>query len=142
MLLMSVSDTEDMRSIIFWIMGSLEEPKWSLILLALFISIAGLVVSYFFSVRLNALALGEEEAKHLGINTESTKRFLFVVASMITGCCVSNQWNDWFRRSGGATLCANAGRAGPSYSDDQFLSFRGCFPGGQRYHRTYHYPAA
>lgn len=89
MLMMSISRSEDLHGIIFWIMGSLEEPKWSLIKLALGVSLLGLVVSYFFSVRLNALSLGEEEARHLGIDTEATKRYLFIIASMITGCCVS-----------------------------------------------------
>jgi len=89
MLLMAISRAEDLQGIIFWIMGSLEEPKWSLINLAIGVSLLGLVLSYFLSVRLNALALGEEEARHLGINTETTKRFLFIIASLITGCCVA-----------------------------------------------------
>jgi iron complex transport system permease protein len=89
MLMMAISRAEDLQGIIFWIMGSLEEPKWSLIKLAIGVSLLGLVMSYFLSVRLNALALGEEEARHLGINTETTKRFLFIIASLITGCCVA-----------------------------------------------------
>ena len=35
------------------------------------------------------MALGEEEAVHLGVNTEKVKKILFVLASIITGCCVS-----------------------------------------------------
>jgi iron complex transport system permease protein len=89
MLFMAISRSEDLQGIIFWIMGSLNEPKWSLINLAIGVSLLGLVLSYFLSVRLNALALGEEEARHLGINTETTKRFLFIIASLITGCCVA-----------------------------------------------------
>jgi iron complex transport system permease protein len=89
MLMMAISRTEDLHGIIFWIMGSLEEPKWSLIKLAIGVSLLGLVLSYFLSVRLNALALGEEEARHLGINTETTKRLLFIIASLVTGCCVA-----------------------------------------------------
>lgn len=89
MLLMAISRTEDLHGIIFWVMGSLEEPKWSLIYLAIGVSLLGLMLSYFLSLRLNALALGEEEAKHLGIDTETTKRFLFIIASLITGCCVA-----------------------------------------------------
>ncbi|UCH97446.1 MAG: iron chelate uptake ABC transporter family permease subunit, partial [Candidatus Aminicenantes bacterium] len=27
--------------------------------------------------------------RHLGIDTESTKRYLFILASMLTGCCVA-----------------------------------------------------
>jgi iron complex transport system permease protein len=89
MLFMALSRTEDLHGIIFWIMGSLEEPNWLLIKVAVLVSIFGLVVSYFFCFRLNALSLGEEEAQHLGINTERTKRQLFILASILTGCSVA-----------------------------------------------------
>jgi len=89
MLIMSISRIEDLHGIIFWIMGSLEEPNWFLIKLALWISVAGLLVSYFFCFDLNALSLGEEEALHLGINIEKTKRILLIIASLLTGFSVS-----------------------------------------------------
>ncbi|MCM8826452.1 MAG: iron ABC transporter permease [Candidatus Omnitrophica bacterium] len=89
MLLMAISEIEDFHGIIFWIMGSLEEPNWILIKLVLSLSILGLVTSYFFCFDLNALSLGEEEALHLGINVERTKKFLFLLASLLTGFSVS-----------------------------------------------------
>jgi len=89
MLIMSICHTEDLHGIIFWIMGSLEEPNWFLIKLTLIASILGLVISYLFCFDLNALTLGEEEAQHLGINIERTKRLLFILTSLITGCSVS-----------------------------------------------------
>ncbi len=89
MLMMSIAETEELHGIVFWIMGSLEEPRSELIKLTLIVAALGLVASYFFSFKLNALGLGEEEARHLGINTETTKRFLFVIASVLTGCCVA-----------------------------------------------------
>ena len=70
MLIMAVSRTEDLHGIIFWIMGSLEEPSWFLIKLMLSVAIFGLAVSYLFCHDLNALSLGEEEALHLGVNIE------------------------------------------------------------------------
>ena len=89
MLIMAISRTEDIHGIVFWIMGSLEEPNWALIQLAVIIAVLGLIASYFFCFDLNALSLGEEEALHLGINTERSKRFLFITASLVTGCSVS-----------------------------------------------------
>ena len=38
---------------------------------------------------LNALALGEEEVTHLGLNVPKTKRILFLIASILTGFSVS-----------------------------------------------------
>ncbi|MCM8819937.1 MAG: iron ABC transporter permease, partial [Candidatus Omnitrophica bacterium] len=89
MLLMAISGIEDLHGIIFWIMGSLEEPNWILIKLILSLSICGLVVSYLFCFELNAFSLGEEEALHLGINVERTKKFLFLLASLLAGFSVS-----------------------------------------------------
>ncbi|MCK5534870.1 iron ABC transporter permease [bacterium] len=89
MLIMAVSHTENLHGIIFWIMGSLETPNFLLVKLSLIISIFGLIGSYFFCLVLNAFALGEEEALHLGINVEKNKRLLFVLASVLTGFSVA-----------------------------------------------------
>ncbi len=89
MLIMAVTRTEDLQGIIFWIMGSLEEPDTSLIRAMLLISLGGLIISLFFSVDLNAFSLGEEEAFHLGVPVERVKKILFLLASFLTGCCVS-----------------------------------------------------
>lgn len=89
MLVMALSRAEDLHGIIFWIMGSLEEPDWFLIKLMLFASLAGLAAAYIFWKDLNALRLGEEEAAHLGVDTERAKRSLFILASLLTGCAVS-----------------------------------------------------
>ncbi|MCX5886556.1 MAG: iron ABC transporter permease [Proteobacteria bacterium] len=89
MLIMSVSSMEDLQGIVFWIMGSLEEPNWLLIQVVLWVSVSGLVISYLFCLDLNALSLGDEEAQHLGIKVESTKRLLFILSSLLTGLSVS-----------------------------------------------------
>ncbi len=89
MLIMAISHSEDLQGIVFWIMGSLDEPDMLLIKISLAGSIGGLIISYFFCLDLNAFALGEEEAAHLGVNTEKTKQILFIIASILTGLSVS-----------------------------------------------------
>ena len=89
MFLMAISSAENLQGIVFWMMGSLDEPNLALIRVALGASFTGLVLSYFFVKPLNALRLGETKAKHLGINTEITLRILFIVASLLTGICVA-----------------------------------------------------
>lgn len=89
MLILSMSRSEDIHGIIFWVMGSLEEPNEFLINMTVVCSLVGLVAAYLFSVNLNALALGEEEAMHLGVNVDRTKKVFFVIASVLTGICVS-----------------------------------------------------
>jgi iron complex transport system permease protein len=89
MFFLAVSGAEELRGIIFWIMGSLEQTNWLLIKAAAWISLAGLIIAYCFSIPLNGLSLGEEEAQGLGINTEKAKRALFLLTSALTGMSVS-----------------------------------------------------
>lgn len=89
MLLMAVSRAEDLHGIVFWIMGSLDESNPFLVRVALWVSLSGLVFSHLYAVDLNALALGEEEAIHLGVDVVKTRRILFLIASLLTGLSVS-----------------------------------------------------
>lgn len=89
MFLLSIATTENMHNIIFWTMGSLEEPNMNLIQMMLFGSLIVFVICHFFAHALNALRLGEDEAVHLGINVSLTVRVLFILTSLLTGLCVS-----------------------------------------------------
>jgi len=89
MLLISLTARDNMHGIIFWIMGSLDEPNMLLIGFAAIASILGLVFSYFFAHSLNALRLGETKALSLGINSTYSIRVLFVFASLLAGISVS-----------------------------------------------------
>ena len=64
MLLMATTSSENLHGIIFWIMGSLDEPDMSLIHITLALSVCSLIVSYLFVQPLNALRLGEEKGTH------------------------------------------------------------------------------
>ena len=88
MFLMSVSNAEEVHNIIFWIMGSLEESNNTLIELMFYTSIAGLFITHLFAHQLNALRLGEEKARHLGVNAGLTIKILFIILSLLTGLCV------------------------------------------------------
>ena len=89
MFLMAITSSDNLHGIVFWIMGSLDEPDNGLIKLTFFSSLVVLFVSYLFVQPLNALRLGEEKAMHLGINTNVTIRVLFLLASLLAGICVS-----------------------------------------------------
>lgn len=88
-LVLAVSSSDDLHSIIFWIMGSLEQPAGPIIFVVLGVALTCLFLSYCFSLHMNALSLGEEEASHLGINTERAKTVLFLMAAILTGVSVS-----------------------------------------------------
>lgn len=89
MFLMSLVSADDLHTIIFWTMGSLDEPNTTLINFVLVLTLSGLLLSWLFARPLNALRLGETKAFHLGINTSVTIRLLFVLASLLTGTCVA-----------------------------------------------------
>ncbi len=89
MLLMAVTSSENLHGIIFWIMGSLDEQDMSLITITMMLSVISLVISYLFVQPLNALRLGEEKARHLGINTDVIIKLLFLMASLLAGVCVA-----------------------------------------------------
>jgi iron complex transport system permease protein len=89
MFLLAITTSENLHGIIFWIMGSLDEPNTALIRLTLTSSLVILLLSYLFVKPLNALRLGEEKAQHLGINTNVSIRILFLLASLLAGICVS-----------------------------------------------------
>ena len=89
MLLMSITAVDNIHGIVFWIMGSLSQSSpvmmWSIVGLSLLC----LFVSYVFVMPLNALRLGEEKARHLGINANTTIRILFIITSLLAGACVA-----------------------------------------------------
>ena len=89
MFLMSITTTDNIQNIVFWVMGSLDESNVPLISIVFYTSISGLILTIFFAQPLNALRLGEVKAKHLGINTNVTIKLLFLVASLLTGVAVS-----------------------------------------------------
>jgi len=89
MLIISLSKSEQMHSIMFWTMGSLEEPNLALVYSLLIVSLLGCLITSIYSVDLNILSLGEEDAFHLGLHVERIRNVLLITASILTGFCVS-----------------------------------------------------
>jgi iron complex transport system permease protein len=89
MLLMATAKSEDLHGIIFWIMGSLNETNTALVRLVIITALATLAAAYLHAPTLNAMRLGLEPATQLGVNTARGVRTLFLLASLVTGVCVS-----------------------------------------------------
>lgn len=86
--LISVSPNEAMHGMLWWLLGSLHVYDLRLLLLISGIVTFGIISIFVLSQDLNAISIGEEEAIHLGINTETLKKILFLITSMITGAVV------------------------------------------------------
>jgi iron complex transport system permease protein len=80
---------EKVGIIIFWLMGSFVGRTWTDMILALAVTLPGLLVILYFSRDLNIMALGPRTAASLGIETGKTRKILLVWASLITAICVS-----------------------------------------------------
>ena len=89
MFLMSITSRDNLHSIVFWMMGSLNESDNTLIIVMIALSLFCLIISYLFAMPLNALRLGEDKARHLGFNANSVIRILFILTSLLTGACIA-----------------------------------------------------
>jgi len=89
--IVSSSTDEALRGLMWWIWGSLDIYDVKLVSLVSAIVISGTAAIYAFAQDLNAMSIGEEEAKHLGIDTEAVKKILFLATALITASlvCVS-----------------------------------------------------
>jgi len=85
----SVASGEAARSMLFWMMGSLSEATPLRVLALCPYAAAGLVVLAASASRLNLFVVGEENAAALGVDTERTKRIVFLSASLLTGAAVA-----------------------------------------------------
>lgn len=89
MLIMSLAKSSDLKRIIFWSMGSISEPPLMRSIYLLILAVIGLILSYTLCIKLNAMMLGEEEARILGINTKKVKRCVIILTSVLTGTVIS-----------------------------------------------------
>ncbi|TBR19153.1 iron ABC transporter permease, partial [bacterium] len=86
--LVSISGNEAMHSLTWWLWGSLQVLDFKLFLIVSVIVFFGILIIYLFSQDLNAISIGEEDALHLGINSEQVKKVLILVTSLITASLV------------------------------------------------------
>lgn len=87
--LLEVIAGSELPAIVFWLMGGFSTVSWTDIWAVLPFIIIGIVAAYFYVRDLNLLALGEDQAQHLGLNVEKVKQILLVLASMVTAAAVS-----------------------------------------------------
>ena len=82
-------DNEGIRTVNFWMMGSLAGAEWSNIILPIAISVIPLI--YFFTQyrNLNLMVLGDETSITLGLNIEKHRKIYMILSSLITGVIVS-----------------------------------------------------
>ncbi len=83
--------TNELPSIVFWLMGSLASARYQDILIAGLPMLVGIVGLVAVRWRINVLSMGDKEAHTLGINTKMNKGIVIVCATLATAgaVCVS-----------------------------------------------------
>ncbi|MBO6575862.1 MAG: iron ABC transporter permease [Rhodothermales bacterium] len=78
-----------MRAVLYWLMGSLSATRWSMLATPALVAVLGSVVLAGLSRPLDALLMGEEPARALGVPVERMKHLLIVLAALMTGVMVA-----------------------------------------------------
>lgn len=80
---------EKVKSIVFWTMGSLSGSNYThvMILTAALAIGGGIILRY--AEELNAFAIGENNARHIGVNVKRVKLVILITVSALIGVCVS-----------------------------------------------------
>ena len=78
-----------MPSIVFWLLGSLNNVSGADIAIAGPLILAGIAGLVLIRWRINIVSLGEEEARALGVHTERIRAGVIICATVISACAVS-----------------------------------------------------
>lgn len=79
------SSAEQLQKFTFWSLGNLGNLSWPSIALLSICVLIGLLLSLFCIKSLNALLLGENYARSLGINFKKTRLIILIATSILTG---------------------------------------------------------
>ena len=80
-----IASDEQLRSIQFWLLGSLGGARWSAVALVGTITFIAVTAGIAMARPLNAIALGEAQASMLGVDVERVKRLCVVITAMAVG---------------------------------------------------------
>lgn len=80
---------EKIKSITFWTMGSLSGSNYTHVLLLLGALILCGSVILRYARELNAFSVGEDNARHVGVDVKRVKLVIMIAVSVLIGVCVS-----------------------------------------------------
>ena len=75
--------------ITYWLMGSLSGAKWADIGFVLLPMLAGLIPLLLLRWQLNVITMGDDEARAMGVNPQSIRRWIAICATLVTASAVS-----------------------------------------------------
>lgn len=84
-----IADNDMLRRISLWRMGGLDAADYSRVSIVAAVTLVIFLVLPRYYAALNALLLGESEARHLGIDVTHTKKMIVLVVAASIGTCVA-----------------------------------------------------
>ncbi|MCB0456778.1 MAG: iron ABC transporter permease [Flavobacteriaceae bacterium] len=79
------SNAEKLQQYVFWSFGSLGNQSWNSVFILSFCVMLGLLIAFFSVKPLNALLLGENYARSLGVRLKRTTLLIIVATSILAG---------------------------------------------------------
>jgi len=84
-----VADTASREQIVFWQLGSLGGSRWDQVALVAVVALVGVALALVLARHYDLLALGERNARHLGVDVERLRLVSIVLVALLTGAAVA-----------------------------------------------------
>ncbi|MFF1571448.1 FecCD family ABC transporter permease [Leifsonia sp. NPDC058292] len=83
------ADTASREQVTFWQLGSLNGATWTAVAVTVPLLVVGVAGAWSLARRLDALALGERSARHLGVDVERVRLWAVLIVALLTAAAVS-----------------------------------------------------
>jgi iron complex transport system permease protein len=87
--LLFIAESGSREQIVFWQLGSLNGSRWPEVAIVAVAAVVGTAVAVLLGRRYDILALGERNARHLGVNVEALRIGSIVLVAVLTGAAVA-----------------------------------------------------
>lgn len=87
--LIFVADSGSREQITFWQLGSLNGSLWIEVAVVVVVTVLGAIAAVMLGRQYDLLALGERNARHLGVNVEALRVGSIVIVALLTGVAVA-----------------------------------------------------
>ncbi|WP_313164492.1 iron ABC transporter permease [Sedimentibacter sp.] len=88
MILQYIANDEDLKSMVFWNMGSLLKTTWTKFYIVFSVVIVCFIIFYLNSWKLTAMTLDDTKARSLGVNTQKVRQMVILLTSLLTAVSV------------------------------------------------------
>lgn len=83
------ADSASREQIVFWQLGSLSGSLWTEVAVVAVVAVVGVGAAILLARRYDLLALGERNARHLGLDVERLRIVSIVLVALLTGAAVA-----------------------------------------------------